>query len=202
MGQAWILCYRRRMQTRRLATLLLAIAACGDEGSGNPDQLTDQSGAVFGWDCDETRCRLSRIGDQPPLPDCNSLRPAYSYTWGRFVGISAVCAFDDGGWGSVPQWERFVVCEGDEDCPRIPRYNGGTDVYTCRAGFCQDETRGAASIPNRMTMEQLCLGDIPRFEPHEPSPELTAALDAACPALDVSSKFLCTAIPEGCPDPR
>ena len=159
------------------------------------------SGAVFDWDCDERRCKLSRIGDEPALADCGSLRPTYSYSWGRFVDLSAVCAGTDGSWASLPGWGRSVVCEGDDDCPMIPRQEG-QDIYVCHSGYCQraDLADSFDTLPSQYMMEQLCLGDIPRFEPYESSPELAAALEAACPGDDWSAP--CTSLPAGCPDPR
>ncbi|MDC0670899.1 hypothetical protein [Nannocystis radixulma] len=40
---------------------------------------------------------------------------------------------------------------------------------------------------------------IPRYEPYEPSPELAAAIDEACPG---ESNDPCVSLPAGCRDPR
>lgn len=188
----------------RTATVLLSlalVAACGEENSApvQPEVLTDQSGAVFGWECDDDDvCRLSLLEDSPPLPvdECGpKLEPAYSYSWGDMIELSAVCA-DSEGWVSFPRLGRFVVCESDSECPII-----GDDVFECNAGFCKNAAHAESfdQLPNRWAMEQICLGDIPRYEPYEASPELAAAIDEACPG---GPNDPCLDLPEGCPDPR
>jgi hypothetical protein len=189
------------MRTRTaFLSLTLVLAACGDEGAPvQPSVLTDQSGAVFGWECDDDmRCRVSLLDESPPLPvdECGpKLEPAYSYSWGHMIELSAVCA-DSEGWVSFPRLGRFVVCEADSDCPII-----GDDSYECNAGFCKnsDDVEYFDQLPTRWAMEQICLGDTPRYEPYEASPELVAAIDEACPG---GLNDACVSLPAGCRDPR
>jgi hypothetical protein len=54
------------MPSRRLAPLLLLASACLDEDP-YPSALTDQSGAVFAWECSEDRCSVTRREDSPTL---------------------------------------------------------------------------------------------------------------------------------------
>src|SRR5690606_21648264 len=132
------------------------------------------SGALFGWECDDERCALEQTEDSPGLPDCgpNGLVPGYSYSWGHFVHISAVCS-DGDGWVTFPQWTRYVVCESDADCPTIPGADG-PDAYVCNAGWCKHaaDPEHFDELPPRTSMLEICLGHIPRFEPYEVSPEL------------------------------
>lgn len=193
--------YRRPMRTATAVLSLALLAACGEEDGApvQPATLTDQSGAVFGWECDDDmQCRLSLLEDSPPLPvdECGpKLKPAYSYSWGHMIELSAVCA-DSEGWVSFPRLGRFVVCESDSECPIV-----GDDVFECNAGFCKNSAQAESfdQLPNRWAMEQICLGDIPRDEPYEASPELAAAIDEACPG---GSNDPCLDLPAGCPDPR
>jgi hypothetical protein len=77
----------------------------------------------------------------------------------------------------------------------------GGDSYECNAGFCKnsDQAESFDQLPNRWAMEQICLGDIPRYEPYEASPELAAAIDEACPG---GPNDPCLGLPTGCRDPR
>ncbi|MDC0717208.1 hypothetical protein [Nannocystis bainbridge] len=190
------------MRTPAAVLSLTLLAACGgddDEPFVQPEVLTDQSGAVFGWECDEAmKCRLSRLEDSPPAPveDCGpELEPTFSYSWGHLIELSAVCA-DSKGWVSFPRLGRLVVCEADGDCPVI-----GNDAYECNAGYCKNSAQAELfdDLPNRWAMEQICLGDTPRYEPYEASPELAAAIDEACPG---GSDDPCLSLPAGCRDPR
>ncbi|MBZ5714562.1 hypothetical protein [Nannocystis pusilla] len=187
------------MRTVVLSLVVLAPACAGEDQPLNPSTITDQSGAVFGWECDDDlRCRVTRLDESPPAPvdDCGPvLTPTFSYSWGHMIELSAVCA-DDEGWVSFPGWGRFVVCEADADCPTIQ-----DDSYVCNAGFCKnvDGEQHFDQLPNRWQMELICLGDIPRYEPYEPSPELAAAIDEACPG---ESNDPCVSLPAGCRDPR
>lgn len=189
------------MQMRAVVLSFVVLApACLDEDMPlNPSTIADQSGAVFGWECDaDLRCRLKRLDESPPAPvdDCGPvLKPTFSYSWGYMIELSAVCA-DDEGWVSLPGWGRFVVCEADADCPTIE-----DDSFVCNAGFCKnaDLEKYFDQLPERFTMEQICLGDLPRYEPYEPSPELAAALDEACPG---NRDDPCVSVPAGCRDPR
>lgn len=191
------------MIVRRPLLLALALAACDDPEPYNPPQLEDQSGAVFDWSCNEQRCFPKPIDGVPALPECgpNGLKPGYSYTWGLYINIAAMCADGSGGWGSFPEWSRTVVCESDADCPTIP-HNDELDAYECNAGFCKLSSAADRfdELPLRHHMSQLCLGHVPRYEPYEVTPELDAALAAACPGESDDSP--CVSVPEGCPDPR
>lgn len=190
------------LHRRAAALLVLTVAACGDDPSpANPTELTDQSGAVFGWDCDDERCALTRLDESPEAPDCGPiLTPGYSYSWGHFMEITAVCADDEPGWVALPGWGRLVVCETDADCPTIIP---SQDEYVCNAGFCKDIAAAEHfdTLPNRDQMTAICLGHLPRFEldPFTPSPELQAAIDEACPD---EGNTPCLTVPAGCPDPR
>lgn len=199
-------CYRlRMMQVRTIALLLFAvpIVACNEPSDerAQPETITDQSGAVFGWTCDETRCSVERIAGSPALPDCGAGGDAfYSYAWGSFIEVTGACPVDDTGWASFPSWGRMVVCEADADCPTVIG-QGAVDEYVCHAQFCRKAADVASfdALPNRWLMDYLCFGDRPRFEPFD-EPEIEAAIAAACPGESINSR--CLSIPEGCADPR
>lgn len=196
---------------RRIALCIAILAAaCGDEvGSQTPQpgevpgergQVVDQSGAAFGWQCDEQRCRVENIDE--PVPECGPPSKAvYTYSWGYFIEITAACA-DSEGWGALPHWGRYVVCEADEDCPVI-RSNGSETLHVCDAGFCKNAEHAEyfAEMPNKWMMISLCIGDAPReLYGEDPSDAIMADIDAACPGEDINSP--CHAFPKGCPDPR
>jgi hypothetical protein len=191
------------MLIRRAVFATLVLAACNDgpDAPVQPETITDQSGAVFGWKCDDTRCYVERLEESPSLPDCGPEgKPFYSYTWGDIIVITGGCPLGNGDWGSLPGWGRFVVCEEDADCPTVIDA-GGADEYLCHAGFCRS-VEGAGyhdQLPNRWMMESMCFGHLPRFEEFD-DPELSAAIAAACPGESINSP--CDSIPEGCPDPR
>ncbi|MDC0717209.1 hypothetical protein [Nannocystis bainbridge] len=90
---------------RRLAVLPLLAAACiiGEDPVEelNPKRLTDQSGAVFGWDCTQyTGCEVRRISGSAPLPACDrDYDPWYGYSWSRFISIDGACVIP-GGYGA------------------------------------------------------------------------------------------------------
>ena len=166
----------------------------------NPTTLRDQSGAVFDWDCsgEERRsCKLSSIDGEPALPPCDDPQKAgFSYSWGRFVELHAICSTNFG-WGSIGGWERLTVCEADDECPQMLGVDQPQD-YECRAGFCQNvdlEQFPAEQLPDWSTMLLLCTGDMPRYQ--EFPADMVAAVNEACPDHGECFKF-----PEGCPDPR
>lgn len=167
----------------------------------NPTTLRDQSGAVFDWDCsgeDRKYCKLSNIDGEPALPPCGDPKKAgFSYAWGQFVTLHAVCFSDDGLWGSIGGWERLNVCESDDECPQMLAVDRPRE-YECRAGFCQSVDSYEPSptwMPNWSFMLLLCTGDMPRYQ--EYPADMLAAVDEACPNQGECFKF-----PEGCPDPR
>jgi hypothetical protein len=192
------------MSVRALALAALVLAACDDSPSTpeQPETITDQSGAVFGWKCDDKRCYVERLDESPPLPDCGPEGKAfYSYTWGGIIEITGGCpGSGDGSWGALGSWGRFVVCEADADCPAIVD-DGAVDGYLCHAGYCRSVASAEYhdELPNKWMMEMLCFGDRPRFEGFD-DPALYAASEAACPGDSINSP--CDSIPEGCPDPR
>lgn len=168
-------------------------------------RIVDQSGAEFFWVCDDDeRCAVHRIaGVSPPAPalrPCDLTQPsAYHYSVGRFFTIVGAC--NDGG---ILGWRRFVVCEGDQDCP--PLLTQG-ELYECRAGFCQnvDVERFPAGVPNKLEIENICFGDHERYEEgfedeYGDHPDDVAQLiDAACP--HGYGDFPCVTLPAGCRDP-
>lgn len=160
----------------------------------------DQSGAVFGWECDEERCQVTNVDE--PVPHCNPPSKAvYTYTWGHFIELTPACA-DSEGWGSLPHWARFVVCLADEDCPVI-RYDGEETLHVCDAGFCKNAEASEYfdELPNKWTMMSLCVGDAPReLYDEDPWGAVMAEIDAACPGESLNSP--CHALPKGCRDPR
>lgn len=200
-----VACYRAKVLVRTVALLVsaLLLVACNDTSSkpAQPETITDQSGAVFGWSCDDTRCYVERLDESPPLPDCGPEGKAfYSYTWGSLIEITGGCPIDGKSWGSLPEWGRFVVCEADADCPTVIG-QGHVDEYLCHAGLCRSVASAEYhdDLPNRWMMEYLCFGDRPRFEPFD-DPDLEAAIDVACPGDSINSP--CLSIPDGCADPR
>lgn len=191
------------MFIRHAVFVALVLAACNDgaDEPAEPETIIDQSGAVFGWECDADSCTITRVDGSPPPPDgmCGTLKPAYSYSWGSIIEISAVCA-DAEGWVSLPGWGRFVVCEADADCPTVVS-SGGADDYVCHAGFCRsvDSMAFFDELPNRWMMESLCFGERPRFEEFDDD-ALWAAIETACPGESINDP--CNSIPNGCVDPR
>src|SRR5262245_15005565 len=134
------------MVTRVVVCLAVLAVGCGDEDvvdlqpgevPGERGYIKDQSGAVFGWLCDEERCKLENIDE--PVPQCNApSRAFYGYMWGVFIEVTPGCTFgSEGEWGSLAEWHRFVVCEDDADCP-VVRSGGAESRYVCDAGFCKD----------------------------------------------------------------
>lgn len=193
---------------RRLAALSLLTVACivGEDTTDelNPDRLTDQSGAVFAWDCsDYSGCELRRIDGSPPLPDCDGLRPWFGYSWYRFLSIDGACVpYGSGSWHFESGWGRKVVCETDADCPQLVFFSD-PDEFECRAGFCQSTDLAAFpadELPDRWDMFNLCVGAARREDGYDATDELKAALDAACPGDDPSQP--CESVPPGCPDTR
>lgn len=191
------------MLIRRAVFTALVLAACNDGPNepAQPETITDQSGAVFGWSCDDKRCYVEQLEESPMLPGCKPpSRAIYSYVWGGIIEISAGCADDDGTWGGLSSWGRFVVCEEDADCPTIIS-KGEADDYLCHAGFCRsvESAEYHDDLPNKWMMEMLCFGHLPRFEPFS-DPEMWAAIEAACPGESINAP--CSSIPAGCADPR
>lgn len=200
------------MVTRVVVCLAVLTVGCGDdvgmvpppqpgEVPGERGYITDQSGAVFGWLCDEERCKVENIDEPIPYCDPSSSRAIYSYTWGTFIEITPGCTFGSKGeWGSLPGWSRIVVCDADEDCP-VVRNNGDESLYVCNGGFCKaaELTQWFDDLPNRWMMESICLGDGPRDLEHYENP-YEVALEAACPGESFNAP--CTEIPAGCRDPR
>jgi hypothetical protein len=204
---------------RRLAFLLVpALAACPDRtpadapdsasggASGGvdvdqPAMIRDQSGAQFEWLCDaDGHCTVGWIdGLSPALPECDAGRiPTYGYLWLRFFEVTAACALDqDGALGTEAGWGRFVVCGNTSECPQLPEYG---DLFECRSGYCQ-RTNAPSGPPRKEDLELLCTGSAPRFAELDPSPELAAAIDQACPTSAQDPESPCIAIPPGCDDP-
>lgn len=192
------------MLIRRAVFAAIVLAACNDGADEpvQPETIRDQSGAVFGWECDADSCRVTRVEGSPPLPDCGADGQAiYSYSWGSLIEITAACKFDDmPGWGALGGWGRFVVCEEDADCPSVVS-GSGRDEYLCHAGLCRSvaTVEEHDDLPNRWMMPNLCFGEQPRFEPYS-DPDTWAAIEAACPGESINDA--CNAIPAGCVDPR
>jgi hypothetical protein len=195
---------------RRLAVLPLFAAACiiGEDPveEVNPKRLTDQSGAVFGWDCTQyTGCEVRRISGSAPLPSCEGDdRAWYGYSWSRFISIDGACVDPRGygGWEFVDEWSRMIVCETDADCPQL-NFFLEPDEFECRAGYCQSTDHIAYppdALPRRFEMIDLCLGDVAREDGWSDSEEFWAALDEACPAD--APRQPCKSLPPGCPDTR
>lgn len=192
------------MRVWSVLPVLLASTACAETFSGNPDHLVDQSGAVFGLECDSERCRVTPTADTPPFPEgyCGPvLEPRYIHEEAGVLQITAACIDEAGLPVSLWGGSRFVVCEDDGDCPSIVQ-PGQDTLYVCDSGLCKDVTiHEDLSLPwPRWGVELLCIGDEPRFESYNPTPELTAALDAACPG-DSPTNAPCTSVPPGCFDP-
>ena len=195
---------------RRLAVLPLLAAACiiGEDPVEelNPKRLTDQSGAVFAWDCTQyTGCEVRRISGSAPLPACDrDYDPWYGYSWSRFISIDGACVIPGGygAWEFVDEWSRMIVCEADTDCPQL-NFFVDPDAFECRAGYCQSTNLAAypvKELPRRFEMIDLCLGDVAREDGWDEGEAFWAALDEACPADDPREP--CVSLPPGCPDTR
>ncbi len=185
------------------AAPLFVLLSVGCQTSTQPAVLTDQSGAVFDWACEGNKCTLARLGDTPALPKCEAGSiPGYGYAFGDYIKIRAVCSPSlDGPEGPVSGTSRLVICDTDADCPTIEGSNS-LHFYECNAGFCKDraDTAQFGLMPDRHIFTEICIGDIPRFEidPFVVPPEIAAAIAAVCP----DSGDPCSAVPEGCRDPR
>src|SRR5688572_82950 len=99
-------------------TLVLAVlGACGPTlDERNPDFITDQSGAVFTWDCTNSDCELG------PLPEhCGGSDPEPAVVWvaGRFFHVAPSCT-GPSIWATKDV--RFAVCDRDADCPQLTQY--------------------------------------------------------------------------------
>lgn len=190
------------MLMRRSWMVIAFLAACADTSDPDPStfRITDQSGGVFLWTADE---RVHRIAGVSPefVPCFEGEVSGYIAVGHRFVAVLGLCS-DPATNLSRPRsiWSRFVVCESDEDCPQIDRFD---KAFECRVGFCQNVDLEAypKGIPDHSDMLGLCTGDEPRpaEAAAEPSP-MDIAVAAACPS-EYASDVPCDYIPDGCPDP-
>jgi hypothetical protein len=206
----------------RRALFVLALSACGGaaggeggEGSGTdegtdsapdfdvdqPPKIRDQSGAEFGWSCTtDGHCSVEWLGSlSPPLPECSaSTIPTYGHLWWRFIEVTAACALDeDGALQTQSGWGRLVVCDATEDCPQL---DDSFDRFECQSGYCQRSSM-TSSPPRKEDLELLCTGTQPRFADIDPSPELAAAIEQACPNSPQDPDAPCLSVPPGCDDP-
>jgi hypothetical protein len=209
------------MRSCVLLAVAVALAACGGsaggEGEGSdteegsesapdfdddqPPKIRDQSGAEFGWSCTEGgHCEVQWVQTlRPPLPECGAgTIPTYGHLWFRFIEVTAACALDeDGAWQTRAGWGRLLVCEEDDDCPQLP---DSFDRFECSAGYCQ-RTSMSSGPPRKEDLELLCTGQQPRFADIDPTPDLAAAIDRACPNSTQDPDAPCLSIPPGCDDP-
>lgn len=155
------------MRSRLVVALGLSslMMACSDQ----PEVLVDTSGARFGWECSKGACELRVLPESPdPVWYPETCDPGYSYVWGRFVEIVAVCGFDDGsGWSSGYGDGRFLACDADEDCPQLD-FHEHPSLYECSAGLCQNVDTETFPRDSGFVLENeavaLCLAETPRDE--------------------------------------
>lgn len=194
--------------SRPLACLALVAAGCvlaeDPVQEVNPSRITDQSGAVFAWDCSaHSGCDVRRIAGSAPLPKCGrGETPWFGYSWSRFLSIDGGCLDDPqgGSWGFASGWGRKLVCDDDRDCPQLIFYEEPYE-FECRAGLCQSTDyvkHPPFLLPVRDDMADLCLGAAPREQGARFDRDMQAAFDLACPVLWAP----CESVPPGCPDPR
>lgn len=152
-----------------LALALAAAAGCEGLGPGdNPSELVDSTGLVFGWSCDDDRCRLAPPSLDYSLP-CELV---WTSVWGRFYELCMSCASPDGSASAfIAEWCRPIACEVSADCPAL-YWHSDQHEYECENGLCQNVDVGA--FPRApMTADDamvLCFADLPREE--------TLAIDA------------------------
>lgn len=167
-----------------LSTIASLAAGCAEHHPGaadNPTLLTDTTGATFGWSCTESGCSLTSWPDVVPAHACD-LGWRWSYIWGRYVDVCAICPFETGGWHTWPALCRPVACESDDECPAIA---GSPDAwFVCVDGLCQDRSVATDFTLDRHVADELCYRDVPRedtaaIEPYEDPRQ--QALNETCP---------------------
>lgn len=151
------------MRSRLLFAICLvpSLSACSDQ----PEVIIDTSDARFEWRCKKDVCEFGLLPETPePLPCPESLVPAYSYVWGRFIAIMSVCGNPDGwGWSADYGAGRFLACDVDEDCPQLDFYENPS-YYECSAGLCQnvDVDNYPRDVVGQSEAVALCLATTPR----------------------------------------
>ena len=131
-----------KLMTVTLAALgALLASGCNDfpGPEDNPSTLTDTSGHVFGWDCDEERCSLDVSELKIPAAGCSDGSSEGIITrWGRLFTFCTACIDGSAGFWSSGAC-RPVGCKQDTDCPQVYWYIGrGYAEYECRKGLCQN----------------------------------------------------------------
>jgi hypothetical protein len=124
--------------------VLGGVLACGC-GRSNPDVIRDATGATFDWSCAEDGCTATEHDGTPPAIHCGiSGTPHYNYGHGRLVVIGAA---------GLPEQDRLVVCESDDECPQWD-----DDEFECRNGLCQNVDLGSHPLINMWALA-LCFNE-------------------------------------------
>lgn len=172
---------------RRLAVLLLALAACSVE---NPTRVQDTTGASLDWECELGACRPVGYAGAPEAPECDG--PTELLVGAGALGL--LCAVDDTD-APFPETCRPLACALASDCPQW-----GDRLYVCLGDICQIEDASGWTL-DRVDVTALCLFDVPRHASCDEALADPAVAERLALVDEVCDGDRCTAVPLPCLQP-